>query len=62
VWCYPEDAVKGCDDTDMEAAGALSTGNGHGSVTQKGKHQTGAVSYFKPRHTAVVGDIAEVVD
>lgn len=24
-----EDAVKGCDNTDMETAGALSTGHGH---------------------------------
>ena len=56
--CPPECGVMVGDDAEMDVAGALTAGLGHGLLVRTGKYQTGHENAVKPRPTAVVDDIA----
>ncbi len=60
--CRPECAVMIGDDAEMDVAGALTAGLGHGLLVRTGKYQTGHEQIVQPKPTAVVDDIAMAAD
>lgn len=60
--CPPECAVMVGDDAEMDVAGALTAGLGHGLLVRTGKYQPGHENVVQPQPTAVVDDIAMAAD
>ncbi len=60
--CPPEYAVMVGDDAEMDVAGALTAGLGHGLLVRTGKYQPGHENAYQPQPTAVVDDIAAAAD
>lgn len=60
--CLPECAVMVGDDAEMDVAGALAAGLGHGLLVRTGKYQSGIENSVQPRPTAVVDHIAMAAD
>ncbi len=60
--CRSEDAVMIGDDAEMDVAGALSAGVGHGLLVRTGKYRPGIEEAVQPRPTEVLDDIAQAAD
>ncbi len=60
--CQPECAVMVGDDAEMDVAGALAAGLGHGLLVRTGKYQPGIENAVQPQPTALVDDIAQAAD
>jgi ribonucleotide monophosphatase NagD (HAD superfamily) len=50
------------DDAEMDVAGALTAGIGHGLLVRTGKYRAGHEDAVEPAPTAVVDDIAKAAD
>ena len=60
--CPAASAVMVGDDAEMDVAGALTAGIGHGLLVRTGKYRTGHENAVQPAPTAVVDDIAKAAD
>ncbi len=60
--CPLANAVMVGDDAEIDVAGALSAGVGHGLLVRTGKYQEGVENSVKPKPTAIIDDLVQAVD